>query len=980
MKKYINCFKMTGLVVISIDKNSEALVEENLERSASGCRYCWHLGIVFAKHAVSLLALGISGVSVIQCDRALAQSNIVPDNTLGAENSFVVPNFDGQPNEVIGGGAIRGTNLFHSFKEFNVSQGRGAYFYSPSIDIQNILARVTGTNPSVIMGTLGTYGNSQPNLFLINPNGVIFGSNASLNVGGSFVATTANAIRLGDTGLFSASEPQTSNLLSLNPSALFFNAVASQAQIVNRSTDGLLVPNGRSLMLVGGDVRLEGGRLFALGGRAELAAVAGVGTVRLNVDGNNLSLSFPNDVARTDVSLTDGATVSVMADGGGSIAINARNLDVSQESGLFAGIETNSGSVGAQAGDITLDATEAITVGQSSWIANDVNSKGIGNGGNINIQAGSLSLSDGASLSASTSGQGDAGGVFVQVNDAISLTNANIFSNVEAGGVGNGGNINVKAGSLSLTEGAQLQTLIREASDKIPAPAGRGNAGNVNIDVSDRLIVSGVNNNGDSSAIFSSVGADAVGNGGNIIIRTGSLFLTDSASLTTSTYGQGNAGGVFVQANDLVSLANSTIFTSVEAGGVGKGGDINIQAGSLSLTDGTQLLTSLQEASGRIPAGRGNAGNVTIDVRDRLTLSGGNNSGFPNAIFSSVGADAVGNGGNINIKAGSLSLTDGAQLNASTLGIGAAGNIDIDIRSRNLNLTNGGQISAQSQGTGRAGNITINVPQALNADNGQITATSTQAGGGDTTINARDIRLRNDSPITTSVFDGTGGGGNITINSKTFIALEDSDILANAERGNGGDITIKSPVFLADLFSNGKAVAVGRNPGDFSQFRGNDRVDISASSRGGISGSERFPDFTFLQNSLSPLGEEFTNPDEVIAYSCLARRNVERGSFTVTGTGGLPPTPYDSISGRYTVRDVQPLERTQSPQVARPESKDPTRDNSQPLENTSWKVGDPVQEAQEMSVTADGRIVVGTASQLAALAKAKELVCPTSRD
>ena len=840
---------MTGVVVISIGKNSEALVEENLERSASGWRYCWHLGIVLAKHAVRLIALGISGLSVIQCDRVLAQSNIVPDNTLGAENSFVVPNFDGQPIEAIGGGAIRGTNLFHSFQEFNVSQGRGAYFYSPSIDIQNILARVTGSNPSVILGTLGTYGNSQPNLFLINPNGVIFGQNASLNVGGSFLATTANAMRLGNTGLFSASEPQTSNLLSLNPSALFFNAVASQAQIVNRSTDGLLIPNGRSLMLVGGEVRLEGGRLFALGGRAELGAVAGVGTVGLNVDGNNLSLSFPNDVARSDVSLTNGATVSVTADGGGSIAINAGKLDISGGSSLLAGIGANSGSVGAQAGDITLNATGAITVGQSSWIANDVNSNGIGNGGNINIQAVSLSVRDGTFVSASTLGQGDAGGVFVQVNDAISLTNGNIFSNVEAGGVGNGGNINIQAGSLSLTDGAQLQTLLREASDRIPAPAGRGKAGNVNIDVS-----------------------------------------------------------------------------------------------------------------------------------DRVTLSGVNNSGFPSAIFSNVGADAVGNGGNINIKAGSLSLTDGAQLDASTFGNGVAGNIDIDIRSRNLNLTNGGQISAQSQGTGRAGNITINVPQALNADNGQITATSTQAGGGDTTINARDIRLRNDSPITTSVFDGTGGGGNITINSKTFIALEDSDILANAERGNGGDITIKSPVFLADLFSNGKAVAVGRNPGDFSQFRGNDRVDISASSRGGISGTERFPDFSFLQNSLSPLGEEFANPEEVIAYSCLARRNVERGSFTVTGTGGLPPTPYDSISGRYTVRDVQPFERSQSPQVARPESKDPTRDNSQPLENTSWKVGDPVQEAQEMSVTADGRIVVGTASQLAALAKAKELVCPTSRN
>lgn len=169
--------------------------------------------------------LVVSGIVLIGSDRASAQSsNIVPDNTLGSESSRIVPrDAAGLPVDRIDGGAIRGANLFHSFEEFNVSQGRGAYFTNPN-GIQNILSRVTGKNPSDIQGTLGVLGNA--NLFLINPNGIVFGKEASLDVGGSFVATTANAIELGSTGMFSASAPQTSNLLSVAPSALLFNAIA----------------------------------------------------------------------------------------------------------------------------------------------------------------------------------------------------------------------------------------------------------------------------------------------------------------------------------------------------------------------------------------------------------------------------------------------------------------------------------------------------------------------------------------------------------------------------------------------------------------------------------------------------------------------------------------------------------------------------------------------------------------------------------
>ncbi len=160
------------------------------------------------------------GVSIF-ADKVLAQStpsNIQADDTLGIESSQIIQNFQGQPVEVITGGAIRSINLFHSFREFNVSQGRGAYFFNPNENIQNILTRVTGRNRSEILGTLGTFGNSVPNLFLINPNGIIFGENARLNVQGSFVATTANGVQFGNQGFFSATNPEVpSSLLTINP-------------------------------------------------------------------------------------------------------------------------------------------------------------------------------------------------------------------------------------------------------------------------------------------------------------------------------------------------------------------------------------------------------------------------------------------------------------------------------------------------------------------------------------------------------------------------------------------------------------------------------------------------------------------------------------------------------------------------------------------------------------------------------------------
>ncbi|MBR8840462.1 MAG: filamentous hemagglutinin N-terminal domain-containing protein, partial [Stigonema ocellatum SAG 48.90 = DSM 106950] len=250
------------------------------------------------------LGMAMGGAIALSANCALGQVKPIPDNTLGEENSVVTPSvIKGVPSDQIDGGAIRGRNLFHSFQEFNIDSGRGAYFTNPAL-IENIFSRVTGGNASKIFGTLGVLGNA--NLFLINPNGIIFGPSSSLDVRGSFVGTTANAIQFGNQGFFSATNPEApSPLLTINPSALFYNQIAA-ASIQNNSVallaekdpagfdvSGLRVPDGKSLLLVGGNISMDGGQLNAYGGRVELGGLISPGFVGLNVDGDKLSLNFP---------------------------------------------------------------------------------------------------------------------------------------------------------------------------------------------------------------------------------------------------------------------------------------------------------------------------------------------------------------------------------------------------------------------------------------------------------------------------------------------------------------------------------------------------------------------------------------------------------------------------------------------------------------------------------------------------------------
>ncbi len=689
------------------------------------------------------------------------KAQIIPDNSLGAESSIVTPNVNIKdiPSDRIDGGAIRGVNLFHSFREFNIGEGQGAYFTNP-IGIENILSRVTGTNPSNILGTLGVLGNAK--LFLINPNGIVFGSNAKLDMGGSFVASTASAIKFADGLLFSATKPSDSPLLSIDiPIGLQYRGNEASIQVQGSS---LSVPNGETLALVGGTLNLENTSLRIPGGRVELGGLAGQGTVGLNLDGNHLRLSFPDNVPRADVSLDKRTNVNVRAGGSGSIAINAQNVNVAGKTRLQAGINSglNTDTNQSQGQPIKINATGAINLTDESFISNIVAVGAIGQGSDINITAGSLSITKGAFVAASTFGQGNAGNVNIHVGntvfiDGVSSSNtllcqeecsSGVYSRVESTGRGTGGNINITTGSLSVTNGARLGT----------STLGNGDAGNVNIHARSTVSFDGVGRNGYSSGAASTVASGAIGNGRNVNITAESLSVTNGAVVGASTSGQGN------------------------------GGNITLNINNLEVLDGGQVLTTSFSSY--------KAGNITINTTGRITLAGSNPTNVDRR--NQFGSDTVLNVG----------PASGLYANTSERSLGEGGNVTVNTPA--LIVRDGAQVSVSNQGSGNGGNITIDTGVLVALENSDITADSADSRGGNVNITAQGIfgtKFRDAVTSTTSDITATGKdsslSGTVSINtpgvdpSRGLVTLpttviEHSDLIAQnpCERGKSSSFVV----------------------------------------------------------------------------------------------------------------------------------------------------------------------------------------------
>lgn len=706
-----------------------------------------------------------------------AQAQIVPDSTLGSERSTIVPRASG--GDAIAGGAIRGLNLFHSFSDFNINDGQRIYFANPT-GIQTILTRVTGKNASNINGTLGVDGTAT--LFLINPNGILFGSKARLDVSGSFVASTADAIKLGETGLFSATDPAPRPLLSIDPSALLFTRQIPAAIETRSRSDGngLQVPFDKSLILAGGEVRIAGGIVSTPGGRIELGGLSEAGSLALATDGNALGLTFPAGVARSDVFLSDRAAVNAAGMFGGSVVVHARNLTLSDGSILGTGALSKLDFLNVRAGDVSIDVTDTTKLDNSSAIFNGVYANsfgdsgdvlittgslflggfshintgtyGRGNAGQIYLTAGSLFMTGSSYVDASTYSQGNGGQINIQVANQLSLKDSIILSNVGTNAIGQGGTVNIKAGSI-VGAGSQVDA----------STYGQGDAGKVMLQA-DRISFEGQNPDGYPSGVQSNVEATGIGNSGGIQITANSLSVQNGAQLLSTVSGEGNAGNIDIQVGNLFTISNSLLFNTVEEGAFGNGGTINIKAGSFSGEDGAIVSAST--------SGFGDAGDINFQVANQLKLK-------DSVIASNVESDAfVGNGGNINIKAGSI-VGEGSQINAATRSLGDSG-----------------KVTLQADNITFKGNNPEGRPSGINSS---VDSTAIGNGGG-IQISTNTLLLSEGAKFNTSTA-GYGDAGNIDIQVKDLLSMSFTSIRSSVETdsaiGNGGAINIKAGSIVA---------------------------------------------------------------------------------------------------------------------------------------------------------------------------------------
>jgi filamentous hemagglutinin family protein len=736
-------------------------------------------------------------------------AQVTPD---GSTSTTV--NTDGNIS-TIDAGEQAGANLFHSFSDFSVPNGGEAYFNN-SADIENILSRVTGGNVSNIDGLISA---NNANLFLINPAGVILGDGARLDLGGSFYGGTADSILFPDGVEFNANNTNTPVLTINAPIGL--NLRDNPAD-VNVQSSNLTVSPGQDLSLVGGNINLDGANINALGSQVNLTALSTAGTVNFNEN-----LDFSN-VTLADISLSNGATVNVNGDSGGVIAVNARNLTLSEASILSAGINSETSTLETQAGNITINVSDNVALESGSVIRNNISEITSGNAGDIQITAKNLSLADESKLSSISEGNGNTGNINLEIADQVILARTGeIKTQISPNTIGDSGDINLNATTLTLSAGSSLFTNV----------LGQGDAGNINIATSDRIIL-------DSSNLQTQVSSGATGNAGDINLTTNSLLLSNNNSesrsqILANTRGIGDAGDITVKALSDVSLEDNSFFlTSVATGSEGRGGNIEITTTNLSLTGESQNdRASLLSDS----KGIGDAGNITINASGDISLK-------EYGLIASQATEGRGNAGDININADGLFLNTGSYIISNTgdiilpisSNVGDAGNININ--SRIIALNNFSEITSNSlnNAEGKAGNVSVDTDKLTIAGGSNINAlTENSFDGGTIDINAQNIELITGGKIVTGT-NSEGNAGNIILNVTEEIKIDgknapvpteelrflEETLLGDLElstglfanttsvsNGNGGSIEITSPEVIS-LFNSGQIAVDSQGTGN----------------------------------------------------------------------------------------------------------------------------------------------------------------------
>lgn len=745
------------------------------------------------KPIASSLTFALVTVGLGAIDTAHAQ--VIPDSTLSTPT--VLLSAPGNPIVVIGGGTPRGTSLFHSFSQFSVPNLGGAIFNNPTT-IQTIFARVTGNTPSSINGLVQTQGSTS--LFLMNPNGIIFGPNAALDIRGSFIATTANQIQFGtqsfstitrnDAPLLTINVPiglqlsPTSGSITVNSTGhtLTIANTSGLAPLVATSRPGLQLRPNNSIVLLGNTVTLDNGVVGAAQGRIDVGSVRN-GLVQIEQTGTTWKLGY-------------------------------------------AGISDFS--------DVTLKGRSLLDVG------------GI-NAGSIQIQGRNIKILDGSNVLSQNVGPIAGGLIQVNASDSIEITGTTADSRIRGGidsetlGLGASSKISVTAPRLTVAQGGGIFT----------KSFGRGIGGDVEINVTDRLDVSSFSPL--NPALNSSVGTATLGsaNSGNLLVNAKNINLNQGGALNAVTFGTGSSGFLTVNADTIVMGGGLTPITSpsaivVNTFGPGQSGSLTVNTRTLDIVRGGAIAATGYTS--------GNAGSVTVNASESIFMDGyldSNNKLIAGTINSSIlipdatlrqllniTAPTIANSRSVEINTPRLRLQNGAAISARNEGIGSGG--DVKINAGDIILESG-KISVLTA-SGKGGSAELNANSIDLSGNAQILASAGGAGeGGAVRMRTQDLSMANNSVINAIVNDGNAG--EISIDATKSINLTSSNILGNTTgKGNGAIIKVTTPeLYLSSSSLNSATLGTG-NAGtiilDVKTAMLNDRSQISTtSSKSGNAGN-----------------------------------------------------------------------------------------------------------------------------------------------